>query len=200
MALPESKLPVEFYARPALDVAVDLLGRRLVRADGTATHSGVIVETEAYVGPEDLACHAARGRTRRTEVMFGPAGVAYVYFVYGMHYCLNAVTDREGFPAAVLIRALEPNLPAPSTSSGSTTPRTDGPARLCQALDIDRTFNGESLTGERLYITAGERPVDAPAPRRPVASGPRIGVAYAGEWAERPYRFWLTDSVWTTRR
>jgi DNA-3-methyladenine glycosylase len=191
----EPVLPRSFYDRATCAVAVDLLGRRLVVPHPTDRNappgSGWIVETEAYVGPEDRASHASRGRTPRTEIMFGPPGVAYVYLVYGMHYCLNAVTEREGYPAAVLIRAIEPALALPG--------RTDGPGRLCRALGIDRSFNGESLAGERIAICAGGRPIGESQPRRPVATGPRVGVAYAGEWSHRPWRFWLQGSPWVSR-
>jgi DNA-3-methyladenine glycosylase len=140
--------------------------------------SGRIVETEAYVGADDLASHAARGKpSGRASVMYGPPGRAYVYLIYGMHNCLNAVTEREGFPAAVLLRALEP--------LENVATRTDGPGRLCRALAIDRSLNGARLDGSELWVE--------PAERRDVeiASGPRIGVDYAGEWAQRPWRFWI---------
>jgi len=180
-----------FYDRPTLDVARDLLGRRLVCAGGGTQRAGRIVEAEAYIGPEDLACHASRGRTPRTEVMFGPPGYAYVYIVYGMHHCLNAVTEREGFPAAVLIRALEPEAGLDS--------RTDGPGRLCRALAIDRSFNGADLTGPRLFVEAGDRPASTPIAEELVASGSRVGVGYAGEWADKPWRFWLKGNRWVSR-
>jgi DNA-3-methyladenine glycosylase len=195
------KLPREFYRRPTVDVALDLLGRRLVRvlspvkqrdSAPSQVRAGRIVETEAYVGLDDLASHAARGRTPRTAVMFGPPGVAYVYLIYGLHYCLNAVTEEEGFPAAVLVRALEPE---PNVAG-----RTNGPGRLCRALVIDRTFNGEDLCGGRLFVEAGERPPGEPRPRRPHTSGPRVGVAYAGEWAGRPWRFWLAGNPFVSRQ
>ena len=189
------KLPHAFYARRTVEVAIDLLGRRLVHAaPGPAGHglrAGRIVETEAYVGPDDLASHASRGRTARTEVMFGPPGFAYVYLVYGLHHCLNAVTEREGYPAAVLIRALEPE---PGVEG-----RTDGPGRLCRALGIDRSLDGVDLAGDRLYVEAGERPPAISEPAGAVASGPRIGVAYAGAWAALPWRFWLPGSSCVSR-
>jgi DNA-3-methyladenine glycosylase len=187
-------VPRAFYARPTTEVAIDLLGRHLVcvSEDGTA-RAGKIVETEAYVGPHDLACHAARGRTARTEVMFGPPGVAYVYFVYGMHHCVNAVTGEVGHASAVLIRALEP---VERVSGG-----TNGPGRLCKALGIDRSHSGVDLTERgRLFIEAGERPVAVSAPAAKVANGPRIGVAYAEEWAEAPYRYWIEGNTWVSRR
>jgi DNA-3-methyladenine glycosylase len=184
-------LPQAFYDRRTHEVAADLLGRRLVCTEGGRIRAGRIVETEAYVGPEDLACHASRGRTLRTAVMFGPPGFAYVYLIYGLHHCLNAVTEGEGYPAAVLIRALEPE--------AGLAGRTDGPGRLCRALGIDRSFNGEDLAGGRLFVEAGDRPAGEARPRQPLASGPRIGVAYAGEWAGRPWRFWLQGNPWVSR-
>jgi len=150
------------------------------------------VETEAYVGTHDLACHAARGRTPRTEILFGPPGRAYVYFIYGMHYCVNAVTEPEGHASAVLIRALEPD---PGVDG-----RTDGPGRLCKALGIDRSHNGEDLTGDRLFITAGDRAAGDAGPSVSIETGPRIGVGYAGDWADKPYRYWLAGSRWVSRR
>ncbi|HXI16833.1 MAG TPA: DNA-3-methyladenine glycosylase [Chloroflexota bacterium] len=185
------KLPLAFYVRPTTEVARDLLGRRLVCVSGGLTLSGRIVETEAYVGPHDLACHAARGRTPRTEIMFGPPGRAYVYFIYGMHHCVNAVTEPEGHASAVLIRALEPD---PGIDG-----RTDGPGRLCKALGIDRSHNGEHLTGDRLFIIEGDRSAADTEPSASVKTGPRIGVGYAGDWASKPYRYWLADNRWVSR-
>lgn len=185
-------LPHEFYDRPTVEVARDLLGRRLVcRVDGEE-RAGRIVETEAYVGADDLACHASKGRTRRTEIMFGPPGFAYVYLIYGMYHCLNAVAERVNFPAAVLIRALEPE--------SSVEGRTDGPGRLCRALSIDRSLNGADLAGDRLRIEAGDRPAGEPPPYDAIATGPRVGVGYAGEWTEKPWRFWLKGNRFVSRR
>ena len=189
---PAEALPLSFYARPTTEVAIDLLGRRLVCVRDGATRSGVIVETEAYVGPHDLACHAARGRTPRTEVMFGPPGHAYVYLIYGIHHCVNAVTEEEGYAAAVLIRALEPD--------ESVEGKTNGPGLLCRALGIDRTHNGTDLSGDRLFVLPGTRPAALPKPAGEVVAGPRIGVAYAGEWANKPYRYWLSGNSWVSRR
>jgi DNA-3-methyladenine glycosylase len=181
-------LPVSFYARPALTVARELLGARLVVAEGGWRRVARIVETEAYVGAHDLACHAARGRTPRTEVLFGPPGRAYVYLIYGLHHCFNVVTDAEGVGAAVLVRGVEPleGLPAGV--------RTDGPGRLCRALGLGLAHNRLELQGEGLHLEAG-----APVPEARVARGPRVGVAYAGEWARAPYRLWLRDSRHVSR-
>lgn len=169
-------IPRAFYARGTLAVARELIGLTLVHQDGSVRRAGRIVETEAYRGPHDLAAHSARGLTPRTRVMFGPPGHAYVYFIYGFWNCLNVVTAREGVPHAVLIRALEPvaNLDGPSW----------GPGLACRALHVDRGLNGADLCGERLWI---ERP---PRPRNVrIARATRIGVDYAGDWADREWRF-----------
>jgi DNA-3-methyladenine glycosylase len=147
---------------------------------------GRIVETEAYIGSSDLACHASRGRTARTEVMFGPPGHAYVYLIYGMYHCLNVVTGRAGFPAAVLVRAVEPI----ARCQGST----DGPGKLTRALAIDRRHNGIDLYGRTLFLCARDRP------RGRLATSPRIGVDYAGEWAEKPWRFFETGNAFVSRK
>jgi DNA-3-methyladenine glycosylase len=180
-------LPAAFYAQPTAEVARALLGCVLVRELEGRCLRGRIVETEAYVGPDDRASHASRGRTPRTVIMFGPPGRAYVYLVYGMHHCLNVVTERDGYPAAVLVRALEPigDLPGP----------TSGPGRLCRALAIDRSLNGVDMTrAGPLYVAAGP----PPDPARVVASR-RIGVDYAGDWAARPWRFLVAGNPFVSR-
>jgi len=181
----------EFYDRPALDVARELIGLVLARRlpDGTVL-AGRIVETEAYVGPDDRASHASRGRTRRNDAMFGPPGHAYVYLVYGLHWCLNLVTGPAGFPAAVLLRALEPLDGVERMRTLRPTARKDtllasGPARLCQALAVDGSLNGADVCQPASELWVEDRGL---APGRVVAA-PRIGVAYAGPWAARPYRF-----------
>jgi len=181
---PGDPLPHSFYERPARVVARALLGKVLVHG----ARAGRIVETEAYVGAHDLACHAARGKTPRTRILWGPPGRAYVYFVYGMHWCFNAVTELEGRPGAVLVRGLEP-------LAGFDGPvRLDGPARLCRALHITGAENGADL------VTSALRILDAPAvPGREVERGPRIGVDYAKEWADRPLRFWVRGSPGVSR-
>ncbi len=197
-------------------VARDLLGAIVVRDDGAGRRAGRIVETEAYGGPEDRASHARVGRTSRTSVMFGPAGRAYVYLVYGMHHCLNVVCGPDGEAAAVLIRALQPiegiermrlarGLAAAGTAGADrTAPGTKrraalegderlaaGPARLCQALGIDRSLDGlDLLTDHRLRLMAPMAGRARLGAREQVVAGPRIGVAYAGaEWGMRPWRF-----------
>lgn len=172
------KLPRSFYAREdTLLVARELIGMHLVHDDGASPRVGRIVETEAYMGPEDLAAHSARGRTSRTEVMFGPPGHAYVYFIYGFWNCMNIVTARKGVPHAVLLRAVEP--------IEGITDRTWGPGLLCRAMSIDRTLNGTDLCADRLWLQY------PPKPLRPlrISRSPRIGVDYAGVWAKRPWRF-----------
>ena len=184
MDTPACRLPRTFYARPTLEVAPDLLGLWLVHERPEGRLAGRIVEVEAYVGQEDLAAHSSKGRTARTDVMFGPAGHAYVYFIYGMHFCFNVVTDQEGVGAAVLVRALEPG--------EGVAGRTDGPGRLCRTLGIDRGHNTLDLTDEGdgpLWI---ERRPGAPVGE--IATAPRVGVAYAGAWAEKPWRFYLPSS------
>jgi DNA-3-methyladenine glycosylase len=181
---------LEYYARPAESVARDLLGAslRVVGRDGTPRW-GRIVETEAYAGTHDLACHASRGRTPRTEVMFGPAGRAYVYLVYGLHELFNVVTGSEGEAQAVLVRAVEPG-------EGVLGPggerRGDGPARLTRLLDIGRRHYGSPLDAPPVTLHPG------PPPQRIVATA-RIGVDYAGTWAEAPLRFLDPSSARVSR-
>lgn len=168
-------------------MARDLLGCLLVREREGRLFVGRIVETEAYVGPHDLACHASRGITPRTKVLYGPPGHAYVYFVYGMHFLLNVVTEREGHGSAVLFRGLEP------VEGFARGARTDGPARLTRVLGIDKELNRWDLTlVERLWIVSGPR-VER------IARGPRIGVDYAGAWAQAPLRFWEEGNPWVSR-
>jgi DNA-3-methyladenine glycosylase len=157
-----------------------------VHDDGHTVRAGRIVETEAYLGPRDLAAHSARGRTRRTEVMFGPPGRAYVYFIYGFWNCLNVVTGRVGVPHAVLLRALEP--------LGDLAEGTWGPGLLCRALGIDRRLNGVDLLGDELWLESPQRRKAAVR----IARATRIGVDYAGDWAQRPWRFFDPDSPYVS--
>ncbi len=162
-------------------MARELLGMHLVHRIGAGVRTGRIVETEAYQGPQDRAAHSSRGRTARTEIMFGPPGHAYVYFIYGFWHCLNVVTAAEGVPHAVLLRAVEPVT--------GLVERTCGPGLLCRAMGIDRSVNGADLCSGTLWI---ERPPAVRAVR--VGRSPRIGVDYAGPWARRPWRFFDRDS------
>ena len=184
---PARSLPADFYRQDTLTVARSLLGMHLVREVDGVRRSGRIVETEAYQGPEDRAAHSWRGRTPRTEVMFGPPGHAYVYLIYGIWHCLNLVTAAEGVPHAVLLRALEP--------LEGLALRTSGPGLLCRALDIDRRLNGADLTGPMLWIERA--PQSAPVR---IGRSARIGVEYAGDWARRPWRFFDRDSPFVSGR
>jgi len=183
------RLPESFFARPALTVARELLGTHLVLEAGRERRVGRIVETEAYIGEHDLACHAAKGLTPRTEVMFGPPGRAYVYLIYGMHHCFNIVTEATGVAAAVLVRAVEP------VEGLAPEVRTDGPGRLCRAFGITLAHNRLDLKVSPLYVVGGER-----VPEARVARGPRIGVEYAGAWADEPFRLWVKDSRHVSKR
>lgn len=191
------KIPRSFYQQPTLDVARQLLGKYLVRKHEDGTTTGRIVETEAYIGPEDKACHASRGRTPRTQVMFGRAGHAYVYLVYGFHHMLNIVTEAEDFPAAVLIRAVEPlrGVALMESRRGTNQRRNlaSGPGKLCQAFAIDRTLNGDDICGKVLYL---EDRRDL-TPKFVIT--PRIGVDYAGGWKLKPWRFVVRDSEFVSR-
>jgi DNA-3-methyladenine glycosylase len=168
-------LPRSFYDRPCLQVAEELIGKWLVHRVGKRELAGRIVETEAYIHEEDEACHARFGRTKRASLLFGPPAHAYVYLIYGMYDCFNAVCEPEHSPAAVLVRAVEPG---PGIDE-----RTDGPGKLCRALHITRTHNGLALTKRPLTIE------DRGGANPKIAQTPRIGVDYAGEWAKKPWRF-----------
>lgn len=193
----------DFFDRPTLTVARALLGHRLVREVEGQRLSGLIVETEAYIGPEDTASHASKGRTPRTEIMFGPAGYTYVYFIYGTHYMLNLTTEGAGFPAAVLIRAIEPQegvawmqrrRQKPERPPLKPVALTNGPGKLCQALDIDSRLNKWDVTlGQTLWLEPGELIAE-------VATGPRIGVDYAApEHRLAPWRFWVAGNRFVSR-
>jgi DNA-3-methyladenine glycosylase len=170
-----------------LIVAREMLGQTLVLVgeDGVR-RSGKIVETEAYVGPDDAASHARVGAKGRAALMYGQAGVAYVYLVYGMHHCFNAVTEPAGYPGAVLVRAIEPL---------DNDERGGGPALVCRALKIDRACNGLDLTTSSLFLEETAMVTDDD-----VRVGPRIGVDYAGAWAAQPWRLWVADSAYVSRR
>lgn len=196
------KLPREFYTRPnVLTVARELLGKLLVvpTRDGTRV-SGIIVETEAYRGPQDRASHAYGGRrTKRTETMYAIGGTAYVYFVYGMYNQFNVVTNVPDIPHAVLIRALEPvegiEIMRQRRQIHSDHQLTNGPGKLCIALGIDRMLDRADLTGNMVWLEEGQ-----PVRRSKIASGPRVGIDYAEEWIDKPWRFWIRDNPFVSRR
>lgn len=197
-AHPQPPLPRRFYARSALHVARELLGCVVWRRLDGDLLAGRIVETEAYVGAEDRACHARHGRTARNAVMFGPPGYAYVYFVYGVHDMLNVVCQAAGRPEAVLLRALEPvhGLARMQARRGVRRPTAlmSGPGKLCQALAITRHQNGADLRGPDVWLVRG-----ALAPGERVRRGARIGVGYAGAHALRPWRFYLDGNPHVSR-
>jgi DNA-3-methyladenine glycosylase len=195
------KLPREFYTRTnVLTLSRALLGKLLVvpAADGTRV-AGLIVETEAYRGPQDRASHAYGGRrTTRTETMYKNGGTAYVYFVYGMYYQFNVVTNQAEIPHAILIRGLEPieglDLMLKRRPGHSGRTLTNGPGKLCLALGINRQLDAADLLGNKVWIEAGRRV----APRS-IACGPRIGIDYAEEWVDKPWRFWIRDNPYVSK-
>jgi DNA-3-methyladenine glycosylase len=184
-----------FYARPTTTVARELLGKLLVRdRAGRPPLVARIVEVEAYLGVRDAASHARRGPTPRAAIMFGPPGFLYVYLIYGMHHCMNLVTETDGVAGAVLIRAAAPVVGFGDTGNpGAPRPLT-GPGKLCAALAITRAHNGHDLTRPRELYVADD---GSPAPRR--ARSPRIGVDYAGAWAARKLRFFDARSPYVCR-
>ena len=170
-------------------VARDVLGKVLVHTLDGVRYAGRIVEVEGYVGPDDAASHARSGKHGRAGLMWGPAGVAYVYLIYGIHHCFNAVCESEGYPGAVLVRAIE-------TLEAAAQQKAAGPALVCRALRIDRTCSGVDLTTSTELAVEDAKPVaDAE-----VRMGPRIGVDYAGAWAAHPWRLWLADSPAVSRK
>jgi len=193
-----ARLQRDFFLQPTLAVARDLLGQRLVLLDKNNQRlSGLITEAEAYVGTEDLACHARVGKTKRNAVMWGPAGYAYVYFTYGVHWMLNFATENEGFPSAVLIRGIWPeegldemlrNRPVPHMAN-----LTNGPAKLCQALGINGSWNGADLCSkDSLLSVEGGIPIKDDL----VTRGPRVGLNTVPEpWKSKPWRFLVDPTV-----
>jgi DNA-3-methyladenine glycosylase len=181
------KLTREFYNRDTITVAKDLLGKYLVHVSSAGEQIGKIVEVEAYLGPHDLAAHSAKGVTKRTQVMFGPPGHAYVYLIYGMYHCINVVTEPEGHGTAVLLRAIEP--------IKNIHTRSQGPGLLCKAMHIDKRLNAHDLLSDDLYI--------ATAPDKEalvIVKRPRIGVPYAKHWAKRLLRFYIKGNHFVSRR
>jgi len=196
------KLPRDFYTRSnVVTVARDLLGKLLVvPADDGQRVSGTIVEVEAYRGPQDRAAHSFGGRrTKRTEPMYGIGGTAYVFFVYGMYYQFNVVTNVAEHPHAVLIRAVEPvegiDLMRERRHGQLDHNLTNGPGKLCIALGIDRKLDASDLLGDRVWLEDREN-----LPRSRIATGPRIGIDYAEEWKDKPWRFWINGNVFVSKK
>jgi DNA-3-methyladenine glycosylase len=189
-------LPRSFYNRPTLTVAEDLLGTIVIRSHRGRILAGRIVEAEAYIGEDDPACHASHGLTPRTKVMYGPPGHAYIYFSYGMHYMLNTVTEKEKFPAAVLIRGIEPlaGIELMRKRRGSRTDKelTNGPAKLCSALGIDLRLNRTDLTRPPLYIVEPTKPT-----QEQIRWTPRIGIRHG---RDKPWRCYLEGNRFVSRR
>lgn len=181
------KLTREFYARETTIVARELLGKYLVHKKDGIEQIGKIVEVEAYLGIKDLAAHSAKGITKRTAVMFGPPGYAYVYLIYGMYYCFNVVTETEGEGTAILLRAIEP--------VKNIQGRTQGPGLLCRAMQIDKSLYGHDLLSDDFYIAKGSE-----AERIHVIRKPRIGVHYAKHWAKRLLRFYIKGNPYVSKQ
>jgi DNA-3-methyladenine glycosylase len=190
-------LPREFYDRDTEIVAREMLGAVLECTTGRGTASGIIVETEAYIGEHDPACHAAAGRTRRTEPLYGRPGISYVYFIYGVHWCFNAVTRAEGLPSAVLVRAVEPlaGIDLMRERRGPKVHRanlTNGPGKLCAALGIDGKMNGLSLQRGSLVVREGST-LDSSE----IVTRTRIGITKAAEW---PLRYYIRGNEFVSRQ
>ena len=188
-----------WFDRPSAELAPELLGARLVHDTPDGRIGGRIVEVEAYRGPEDLAAHSSRGRTARNAVMFGPPGHLYVYLIYGLHHCLNVVAGPDTKPEAVLIRAvqLDEGVELARRRRGEAVPDlrlAAGPGNVGSALGVDRSLNGVDLLAGPVHV----EPRSGPPPA--ISRGPRIGVDYAGDWAARPLRFWITDDPHISRR
>ncbi|HWN09247.1 MAG TPA: DNA-3-methyladenine glycosylase [Pyrinomonadaceae bacterium] len=196
-----AKLPREFYTRAnVVTVARELLGKLLVvPARNGIRVSGKIVEVEAYRGPEDRAAHSFGGRrTKRTETMYGVGGTAYVFFVYGMYNQFNVVANNREVPHAVLIRAIEPvegvELMRQRRPGKTDHSLTNGPGKLCIALGIDRKLDAADLLGNKVWLEDSER-----IPRSRILSGPRIGIDYAADWIDKPWRFWIKGNPYVSR-
>lgn len=205
---PGAPLPPDFYRLTALEAAPLLLGQTLVRRTEEGDIRCRIVETESYGGVTDKGSHAYGGRrTARTEVMFGPGGTAYIYLIYGMYICLNVVTGTEGDPQAVLIRAVEPLSPADEarmrryrgTVARKPADLSGGPGKLCRAMDISKALNGLPLDqpGGPLWLEGGPRPEGSGA-EEAIVQAPRIGIAYAEEYAAKPWRFYFRGNPYVS--
>lgn len=192
------KLTRDFYVQPTEFVARELLGKYLVRVHADGITVGRIIETEAYIGLEDKASHASRGPTPRAAIMFGPPGFAYIYLIYGMHHCLNVVTEAEDYPAAVLLRAVEPIAGIELMQRRRPTTKihllTNGPGKICQSFAIDRRLNAADMCGDVLFIEDhGEPPGD-------IVASTRVGVDFAGPWRDKLWRFYVRDHLSVSKR
>ncbi|WP_097026623.1 DNA-3-methyladenine glycosylase [Clostridium peptidivorans] len=200
------KLSREFYNKDTLEVAKELLGKNLVTVENSIITSGKIVEVEAYMGLQDKAAHSYGGRrTKRVEVMYGKPGVAYVYFIYGLYYCMNVVSREEGIAQAVLIRAVEPlegkevmskrrfNKNYDELKKREVVNLTSGPSRLCMALNIDKSMNGDDLLGDRIYIEEGNKQ------EFEIGESSRIGIDYAEEAKDYPWRFFISGNPYVSK-
>lgn len=202
MATVSEKLSKDFYARDAEKVARDLLGKLLIRDKRGSKTTGKIVETEAYLGKDDPASHTFGGKkTERTEIIYGPPGHAYVYLIYGMYHCFNVVTGKDGTPEGVFIRALEPvddldimrkRRGLDSEDKGNLT---DGPGKLCMAMDIDKSLNGEDLTGEKLFISERKSAKDFE-----ITEAKRINIDYAGDAKNWKLRYLIKDNPFVSEK
>ncbi len=181
------KLERAFYNRDTVIVARELLGKYLVHVTRGTERIGRIVEDEAYLGTHDLAAHSAKGLTQRTKVMFGPPGYAYVYMIYGMYYCMNVVTEREGHASAVLLRAIEP--------VKNVSGRTQGPGLLCKSMQIDGRFNAHNLVSDDFYIADPQKEENLTIVKRP-----RVGVPYAKHWQKRLLRFYIKGNAFISKK
>jgi len=204
------RLPAKFYHQNTFKLAKSLLGKFIVRKIGSKILIGKIVETEAYYGSKDLASHASRGKTERTKIMFGPAGTAYIYLIYGMYYCFNIVTEAKEFPAAILIRAIQPisgfkqaalNYKIKTKFNNSEfriqNSLTNGPGKLCRALKIDKKLNGENLINSKKLFLA-ENPLKTNSSQ--IKSAKRIGVDYAGKYKDKLWRYYLKNSEFISKK
>ncbi len=189
------KLGIDFYLQPTLHVAKELLGKIIIRKLGDQILAGKIVETEAYIGEDDPACHAFGSMTPRNKIMYLPGGHAYVYFTYGMHYCFNVVTEREGFPAAVLIRAVEPiegiELMKKFRKTDKVYDLTNGPAKFCQAFKIDKSLNGASLLDDEIFIVESANNVQFK-----IGRSSRIGVKSG---LDKKWRFFIIANLFVSK-
>ncbi|MFZ5365240.1 MAG: DNA-3-methyladenine glycosylase [Patescibacteria group bacterium] len=200
-------IPLTFYNQNTLIVARSLLGQFIIREYKGKKLIGKIVETESYVGPKDLASHASRGKTERTKIMFGPPGYSYIYLVYGLNYCFNIVTEAKDYPAAVLIRAVEPiagidqmikNRKLSSRIShvaSRLSNLTNGPGKFCQAFAIDKNLNDHPLNKKPLSLEWGEKIKPSQ-----IVKSTRIGVDYAGEYAKKKWRFYIKGNPFVSKK